>query len=115
MTYSDVQTMLAQVDIPTAYYQFPDNTGIQPPFICFYYSGSRDVYADNQNYQKIEHLVVELYVREKDFTLESTLESALQSSGLTWTKEESYLDDQGMIVNVYDTDVIITDAINTEE
>ena len=110
MTYSDVHTMLEQVGVPTAYYQFPDNTGIQPPFICFYYFGSRDVYADNQNYQKIEHLVVELYVRVKNFDLESALESALRSAGLTWTKEETYLDDQQMIVNVYDTDVIITEV-----
>jgi len=54
--------------------------------------------------------VVELYVRVKNFDLESALESALRSAGLTWTKEETYLDDQQMIVNVYDTDVIITEV-----
>jgi len=109
MTYADVQTMLKRIGIPTAYYQFPEKTEISPPFICFYYSDSRDLYADNRNYQKIEHLVIELYTREKDFDLEASLESVLRDAELTWMKEETYLDDQQMIVNVYDTDVIITE------
>ena len=113
MTYADVKTMLDQVEIsqgvsvPNAYYQFEEDTGIVPPFICFYYTGSRDVYADNSNYKKIDHLVVELYTKEKDFTLEAALESVLKASGLTWTREETRLDDERMYVEVYDMDVII--------
>ena len=95
------------VSVPNAYYQFEEDTGIVPPFICFYYTGSRDVYADNSNYQKIDHLVVELYTKEKDFTLEAALESVLKASGLTWTREETRRDDERMYVEVYDMDVII--------
>ena len=123
MTYADVKTMLDQVEIsqgvsvPKAYYQFEEDTGIVPPFICFYYTGSRDVYADNSNYQKIDHLVVELYTKDKDFTLEAALESVLKASGLTWTRAETRLDSEQMYVEVYDMDVIITpddEQISTE-
>ena len=113
MTYAEVKTMLDGVEIsqgvqvPNAYYQFEDDTGIAPPFICFYYTGSRDLYADNTNYQKIDHLVVELYTREKDFTLEANLESVLNAAGLTWSRAETRLDDERMYVEVYDMDVII--------
>ena len=120
MTYSDVKTMLDAVEIspnvsvPNAYYQFEDDTGIIPPFICFYFTGSRDVYADNSNYQKIDHLVVELYTKEKDFTLEAKLEGVLNSNGLTWSREETHLDDERMYVEVYDMDVIITEIITED-
>ena len=113
MTYADVKTMLDGVEIsegvpvPNAYYQFEEDTGIVPPFICFYYTGSRDMYADNSNYQKIDHLVVELYTKEKDFSLEAALESALNAAGLTWSREETRLDSERMYVEVYDMDVII--------
>ena len=123
MTYADVKTMLDQVEIsqgvsvPNAYYQFEEDTGIVPPFICFYYTGSRDLYADNSNYQKIDHLVVELYTKDKDFTLEAALESVLKACGLTWTKAETRLDSEQMYVEVYDMDVIIIpddEQISTE-
>lgn len=120
MTYSNVKTMLdaveisSNVSVPNAYYQFEDDTGIIPPFICFYFTGSHDVYADNSNYQKIDHLVVELYTKEKDFTLEAKIEGVLNSNGLTWSREETHLDDERMYVEVYDMDVIITEIITED-
>ena len=120
MTYAEVKTMLdaveisSNVSVPNAYYQFEDDTGIIPPFICFYFTGSRDLYADNTNYQKIDHLVVELYTKEKDFTLEAKLEGVLNSNGLTWSREETHLDDERMYVEVYDMDVIITEIITED-
>ena len=92
MTFKEVNTMLAGINVPTAYHHFAENTGQQPPFICFYFDGSRDQYADDSNYQKIEHLIIELYTDNKDFTLEATVESALASSGLTWTRNETYIE-----------------------
>lgn len=115
MTFSEVSTMLSAVGIPTAYYQFPDNTGQQPPFICFYYSRNNDVLADNVNYQKIEHLVVELYTDNKDFDLEASVESALNIHGLVYTRDETYIDSERMFEVVYETDVIITEDSNVEQ
>lgn len=115
MTRKEIKTMLGTVDVDTAYYQFDESTGQQPPFICFYYSNSRDFMADNINYQKIDHLVVELYTKEKDLTLETKLENAFAANGLTWVRYEQYLDDQRMMVQVYDLDVVITDIIDIEE
>jgi hypothetical protein len=101
--------MLNSIGLPYAYYQFPDNTEQPPPFICFYYDSSRDLMADNKNYQKIERLVVELYTKEKDFSTEATVESTLTSNGLTYSRAEQFLDDQHMMVEVYDIDVLITE------
>lgn len=115
MTHAEISTMLNSVGIPTAYYQFPDNTGQQPPFICFYYSYNNDVLADNTNYQKVERLVIELYTDNKDFSLESSVESVLNSNGIVYTRNEYYIDSERMFEVVYESDVIITEDTNVEQ
>ena len=115
MTHAEIQTMLESVGIPTAYYQFLDNTGQQPPFICFFYSNNNDFLADDQNYQKIEHLIVELYTDNKDFELEAAVEAALTSGGFVYTRSEEYLDSEQMQMVVYETDVIITEELPNVE
>lgn len=109
MTYAEVESMIASADIPTAYYQFPDGTEQRTPFICFFYPDSRDVYADNSNYQKIEHLVIELYTDNKDFAAEAAVEAALRDHGLTWTRSEAWLGSERMQEVIYETDVVITE------
>lgn len=112
MTHAEVKTMLASVGVPTAYYQFPEDTGQQPPFICFFYNYNNDFLADNENYQKIEHLIVELYTNNKDFAKEAAVEAALSSHGIVYTRNEEYLGSEQMYLVVYESDVIITEETN---
>lgn len=111
MTTQEVFSMLSGINIPVAYYQFPDDTVKAPPFICFFYTNSVDVLADNTNYQKVERLVVELYTDNKDFSLESQVETALNNKELVYTRDETYLDSERMYEVIYTTDVVITEAI----
>ena len=67
MTIKEVATMVASIGVPYAYYQFPEGTEQATPFVCFFYSRNNDMKADDANYQKIEHLVIELYTDNKDF------------------------------------------------
>lgn len=108
MTHAEVATMIRGIGVPFAYYQFPDNTGQEPPFICFFYPNNNDVIADDTNYQKVEHLVVELYTNNKDFDHEAAVEAALSNNGLVYSRDEEYLGSEKMFVVVYETDVIIT-------
>ena len=111
MTHAEVAAMLSAVMVPVAYHAFPE-TGQQPPFICYYYTGDNDFVADDVNYQRIDHLIVELYTDEKDFALEKAVESALNGHGLVYTRQETYLDDERMHETIYETDVIITEVTN---
>lgn len=116
MTYQDVKTMLDSitvndVPVPYEYYQFSEDTAQPPPFICFYYAGDNDFLADNKNYQRIDTLVIELYTDEKDFTLEKTIENALTSNELVYTKNESYIDSEKLLMVTYETNVIITEGV----
>ena len=107
MTTQEVAAMVAEIGVPTAYYQFPEGTGQATPFVCFFYSGDNDMLADDSNYQKIEHLIIELYTDNKDFELEQTVESVLASRGMVWTRAEEWIDTERMLEVVYEMDVIL--------
>lgn len=111
MTTQEVASMIAEVGIPYAYYQFPNGTGQAPPFICFFYVRSNDFFADDSNYQKIEHLVVEVYSWNKDLGLEETVEGVLASHGMVWSRGETWLDSENMVEVIYEMDVIITEGV----
>ena len=95
--------MIASVGVPYAYYQFPDGTGQEPPFICFYFPESKDFYADDEAYFPETKLIVELYTDNKDFTWEAALERVLTENGLAWKREETYLDSERMFLQAYRT------------
>lgn len=110
MTYRQVAEMVSSIGVPYAYYQFPNNTGIAPPFVCFYFNGSNDFAADNTNYQRIRQLSLELYTDNKDFTLEQTVENILNQNGLVYSREETYLDSEKMYMVTFMTEIIITEG-----
>lgn len=107
MTYESIAQMIDSISLPNSYYQFDDDSGQEPPFICFYYPRSKDFYADNQNYQKGTRLIIELYTDEKDFEKETEVEDALTEYGLTYSKEETYISSEKMYVVSYEMEVII--------
>lgn len=107
MTYKEVATMVASIGLPYAYYQFPEGTSQTPPFVCFFYTGIDDLYADDKNYQRIVTLNIELYTSEKDFEKEAALEKILNDNGLTYYKEENYIDSESMWQIAYEMEVII--------
>lgn len=107
MTYKEISKMIEKVGVPYAYYQFPEGTGQEPPFICFYYPNNNDFIADDSNYVKVVQLVIELYTDNKDFSLEATLEAVLAEHDLVFTREETYIDSERMYLETYYTEVII--------
>lgn len=107
MTYKEIAQMIDSVGVPYAYYQFPEGTGQEPPFICFYYPNNNDFVADGENYVKVVQLVIELYTDNKDFSLEASLEVALAEHDLVFTREETYIDSERMYLETYYTEVII--------
>jgi hypothetical protein len=107
MTPQEVNSMVESVGIPSAYYQFADDTGQQPPFICFFYGNSNDVTADNINYVRVERLYIELYTDQKDFALESKVEKALNDNGIVFAKSQDYIDTERMHVTVYESDIVL--------
>ena len=107
MTYEEISTMVAEIGLPYAYYQFSDDTEREPPFVCFLFPDSDDLYADNENYVGIRRLYVELYTDEKRIDLEQTVERVLKSHGLTYAYTETYISQEKMWQSTYEMEVII--------
>lgn len=107
MTPAQVKSMIDAVGIPSAYYQFADATGQQPPFICYFFTSANDMSADNINYCRIERLNIELYTDVKDFALEKSLEQILTANEIFFAKDETNLDSERMHVTVYQSDIIL--------
>lgn len=107
MTSVEIKTMMDEVGIPTAYMAFDNDTAAPPPFLCFYFDDSDDMYADNENYVRIRPLTIELYTETKDYALEEILEATLKDHGLTFRKaNETYIDSERMLMCVYETEVL---------
>ena len=108
MTYEQVGAMVEGIGLPCAYYQFREETAQPCPFICWFFSYSNDLAADNTNWQRIRTLSVELYTNVKDFALEDRVEDALNAAGLVYSREETWLDSEKMNMVTYVADIIIT-------
>ena len=107
MTQAEVKLMLDELGIPSAYYQFAENTGVEPPFICYFFGNSKDFSADNINYVHLVPLYIELYTDTKDFELEGRLEGMLNDRELFYTREETFLDSERMHETIYQTDIVL--------
>ena len=107
MTPGEIKTMIDAVGIPSAYYQFADDTEQATPFICYFFTSSNDLSADNINYCRIEQLNIELYTDVKDFALEARLEQILTEHEIFFAKEETYIDSERMHETIYTSDVIL--------
>lgn len=112
MTYKEIATMVSSIGLPYAYHQFPEGTGQECPFVCFYLDGSNDMAADNTNYQRIRPLTFELYTDNKDFALEETVETVLNQNGFVYSRAETYIDTERMNMVTFETEVIITEEQN---
>lgn len=109
MTFKEISQMIAGFGYPYAYYQFPDNTGQAPPFICFWYD-YRDFYSDDVNYKKRVVLNIEFYTDEKDIEAEEGIEGSIPFS---YSKSSVYIDTEKMWETTYTMEILI-DNTTTE-
>lgn len=107
MTFQEVKNMVESIGLPYAYFQFPERTGQAPPFICFFYTNSDDLFADNSNYQDIRRLNIELYTSTKDFALEKTIEDILKLNGFSYYREENFIETEKIWQIAYEMEVMI--------
>lgn len=107
MTFQEVKNMVESIGLPYAYFQFPEKTGQAPPFICFFYTNSDDLFADNSNYQDIRRLNIELYTSTKDFALEKTIEDTLKLNGFSYYREENFIETEKIWQIAYEMEVMI--------
>jgi hypothetical protein len=106
MTYDDVVEMLEEADLPLAYDHFAEGESPDPPFICFLFPGSDNLFADDTVFQKIDELDIELYTDKKDPDTETRIEDILAAHELPYEKSEVWIAEERMYEVLYQTQII---------
>lgn len=106
MRLQDIDPLIASLGLPYAYYEF-NKTAQAPPYIVYYSPGRDDLYADNENYQHILELDIELYTQTKRWDIESSIDEKLNAAGLTYAKTEAKIESDGLFQILYETEVLI--------
>lgn len=106
MTFEETESMIEETGLPVAYDHFAEGESPDPPFICFLFPGSDNLFADNTVFQKIDELNVELYTDRKDPDMETRIEDILNSHELPFEKSEVWIADERMYEVLYQTQII---------
>ena len=80
---------------------FPEGEVPELPWIVYRQTSANRFLADNRVYYNSPVFVIELYTEFKSPETEKTLESALASAELIWTKDEDYLDSERCYMITY--------------
>ena len=56
---------------------------------------------------------VGIYTKQKDFAQDQSIEDILNNNGLTYYKEENYIDSEKMWQTAYECDVVIQNIVTT--
>jgi hypothetical protein len=68
--------------------------------------GSDDFMADNRNYQRISDVSIELYTDIKDVSREASLEQKLTDMGMTYTKNEVWVESESLFRVLYEAQIV---------
>ena len=90
---------------PTAYLDFPEEEKPEPPYICYYDTGTDNFVADNKVYHIILAVNVELFTKQKDEAAEAAVEAVLDALDLPWEKTTEFLEDENIFLVTYTMEV----------
>lgn len=103
MTYQELKELLEGAGIPFAFHHWERPP--QMPYGVYFDDHTDNFMADNIAYLVVRHVVIELYVRQRDPKLEERLEAVLTGAGLYWDKSATYIDSERFYQISYETEV----------
>lgn len=106
MTFEETKAMIEETGLPVAYDHFAEGESPDPPFICFLFPGSDNLFADDMVFQKIDELNIELYTDRKDPETETLIEDIFAAHELPFEKSEVWIADERMYEVLYQTQII---------
>lgn len=95
-------SLLEEAGIPFAYSHFAEGEAPDPPFICYLFPSTDNFFADGTVYVDIDVVNIELYTDKKDPELEKKLQALLTKAGLTYEKNEVWIEEERLYEVVYE-------------
>jgi hypothetical protein len=113
MTNSDIAALAAEIAEEVgggcrwAYGQWMPGEAPDPPYLIYNLPGGEDFYADDENYQGIEPLHLELYTFARDPGAEAAAERILRRWELQWTRSRVYIETERIHETLYELEVMM--------
>lgn len=111
MTLKDLNTALNSIsgfNKKVAYRAFPVGKAPKLPFICYLCTNTDNFNADDEVYQVIQEVDIELYTAKKDEVSEQAIEAMLAEQHLSWEKYEDFIDSENCYMITYTVSLVIT-------
>lgn len=102
MKIKEVKKLLESTGLPVAYHHFREEKDL--PFLVYCIPDSNNIAADDEVYQKVSLLRVELYTEKKDIATEALIELVL--SAFYYTKSETYIESEKMYEIIYEMEMM---------
>lgn len=93
--------MLNELGLPYAYDHFAEGDDPSVPFICLRNTGTDNFSADGRVFVRVLKVDIELYTDRKDIPTERKLEEALDTMGVFWNREETWIESEKLYEAVY--------------
>lgn len=107
--YDDIATMLASISALTGkirYNLWPKEEAITPPFVVYELPSEDSFGADNTRYFATKAAEVHLVTKNRDFSLEGTVEAKLVSEDIYFTKTADYDEAEAVWIITYYFDAL---------
>jgi len=101
MTLQKLYTQLKTLQLPVQYYMFQEGQAPDLPYIIYYNPSEQHANADNFTWHVSKDVIVEVYSEFKDLSLEDKLKQLFDTNKLTYTFQETYLNDERMYMLAY--------------
>lgn len=105
MTLEQFYKMLQGIELPIAYYAFPEGEAPPLPFLIYFEMNTDNFAADGIAYHEIKRMAVELYIQRRDLSLEKKIEQTFTENGIYWNKEFTYLDTEKCYEIIYEMEI----------
>lgn len=103
MTYQELKDLLDGLRIPFTFHHWAKPP--QMPYGVYFDPYTDNFAADDIVYLKICHFNIEIYVRQRDPSLEERLEKILTDAELFWDKTATYIDSEQFYQVSYEIEV----------
>ena len=103
MTHKELYDLLVTLGYPVAYDHFDTNKNVTPPFLVYREIASNTFKADNKTFYRPYEFQIELITEKKDTTVQSSLESLLDTNNIPYDVDDEIWDeDEKIYHNFYE-------------
>lgn len=101
MTLQELYKQLKNLQLPVQYYMFKEGQAPDLPYIIYYNPSEQHLNADNFTLFVTKDVIIEVYSKFKDLSLEEKLKQLFDTNKLTYTFQETYLKEERMYMVAY--------------